>query len=586
MFIVSLPGKRNTNNVLGQHEHVALCELCVSAVNFKMLIHNFLENSAARFPDKVAIIHDQTRATYRQVNTDADSLASFLIGKGVEKGDRVVILLENGYEYVVAYYAILKAGAVAVPLSTDLKPDGLNPLLAELEPAAIISSSRFERLLQASHLAVPNLNTLVIHNPKLKWDSLPIKVYSFQQITNLLRLQKNWIAAQDRGGSEFQPAGILEYVEDLEGFSNKDIEPVDIFVTSDDLASIIYTSGSTGTPKGAMLSHGNIVANTTAIVDFFHLGPQDIHMVVLPFFYVMGKSLLNTHVAAGGTLVINNRFAYPAAVIKQMADEKVTGFSGVPSTYAYLLHRSPIREYKNKLNALRFCAQAGGHMARTLKLALRDILPDHTKLYIMYGATEGSARFTFLEPEQFENKIDSIGKPLSGVCITILNNKGCEVKPGQTGELNASGPNVMSGYWKDAQASARVLGAHGYRTGDMGYIDGDGYLYITGRKDDMVKVGGHRVNTQEVEDLLLATEFFVETAVFGLEDDLLGHRLKALIVPRDKTTDEQAVQKACSETMPKHKIPSEFIPVTAIPKKANGKTDRTKCLKIISSFRN
>ena len=335
-----------------------------------------------------------------------------------------------------------------------------------------------------------------------------------------------------------------------------------------------------------MLSHGNIVANTTAICDFQNLGPQDIHMVVLPFFYVMGQSLLNTHVAVGGTLVINNRFAYPAAVLKQMADEKVTGFSGVPSTYAYLLHRSPLREYKNTLNSLRFCAQAGGHMARSLKLRLREVLPDHTRIYIMYGATEGAARFTFLAPEHFEDKIDSIGKPLAGVRITILDKNDGEVEQGQIGELNASGPNVMSGYWKGADASARVLGPYGYRTGDMGYVDDDGYLFITGRKDDMVKVGGHRVNIQEVEDLLLSTELIVEVAVFGVDDDLLGHQLKALIVHRDKTIDNKIFLRACSQTMPRHKIPSEFIPVTAIPKKANGKTDRQKCLSMVSSVRN
>ena len=133
-----------------------------------MLIHHLLENSATRFPDKVALIHEKTRATYQQINADADRLASFLLSRSVQKGDRVVILLENSYEYVIAYYGILKAGAVAVPLSTDLKPDGLNPLLAELEPAAIISSSHFERLLQASDLKIKSLHTLIIQFPKLE----------------------------------------------------------------------------------------------------------------------------------------------------------------------------------------------------------------------------------------------------------------------------------------------------------------------------------------------------------------------------------------------------------------------------------
>ena len=131
-------------------------------------------------------------------------------------------------------------------------------------------------------------------------------------------------------------------------------------ISETDLSSIIYTSGSTSKPKGVMLSHGNIVSNTNSICQYLELSEKDLQMVVLPFFYVMGKSLLNTHFAVGGTVVINNKFAYPATVIKQMVDEKVTGFSGVPSTYAYLIHRSPLEKYREGLSSLRYCSQAGG----------------------------------------------------------------------------------------------------------------------------------------------------------------------------------------------------------------------------------
>lgn len=516
-----------------------------------LLIHNFLENSAVRFPDKVALIHENTRATYSRINTDSDRLSSYLDSRGVKKGDRVVIILGNSYEYVVAYYGTLKAGAVAVPLSTDLKPDGLSPLLLELEPKIIISSSRFERLIQASDLQIPTLRTVIVHNPKLDWKGNFGNVIPFSRI-----LSGNTVV----------------------GATGNNLSPTD-------LASIIYTSGSTGKPKGAMLTHGNIVSNTQAICEYLRLGPDDKHMVVLPFFYVMGKSLLNTHIAAGGTVVINNRFAYPAPILKQMSDEKVTGFSGVPSTYAYLLHRSPLREYRDRLDALRFCAQAGGHMARAVKIKLREVLPDHTEIFIMYGATEGAARLTYLSPEQFTNKMDSIGKPIPGVRIKILDENDHEVPPGEIGELHVNGPNIMSGYWKNPEVSAEVLGSHGYRTGDMGYVDKEGYIYLTGRKDNLLKVGGHRVNTQEVEDFLLSTELVVETVVVGSEDALMGHRLRAVIVPREKTLDVKYLSQICSKSLPKYKIPSEFIIVSAIPKQANGKTDWAKCLRTLSRFK-
>jgi long-chain acyl-CoA synthetase len=510
------------------------------------LIHHFLESSAQRFPDKVAVIHEKTRATYRQVNADADQLAAFLVGRDVQKGDRVVILMENSVEYIVAYYGILKAGAVAVPLSTDLKPDGFNPLLAELEPAAIISSARFERLLQASNLDVPNLNTLIVHNPKLDWDVDGKEVVSFEAAKKTDNICK-------------------------------------IRIENSNLANIIYTSGSTGRAKGVMLTHGNIVANADSICQYLQLTDSDIQMVVLPFFYVMGKSLLNTIFAVGGTLVLNNKFAFPATVINQMIEEKVTLFSGVPSTYAYLLHRSPLKKSREQLTDLRMVTQAGGHMARSIKTALRETLPAHTHICIMYGATEASARLAWLEPEWFKQKIDSIGRAIPGVTLKILEANGAEVPQGERGEVVAGGPNITRGYWKDPQATGKVLDDHGYHTGDIGWQDEEGFIFLEGRKDNLLKVGGHRINPQEVEDALLATELAVEAAVMGVADELLGKRLVALVVPLNGDAVPEVILEKCAGRLPKYKMPSELRFVRTLPKNANGKVDRERCLNVFTA---
>ncbi len=511
-----------------------------------MLIHNFLEKAASRFSDKVAIVHEQTRATYRQINVNANRLAFFLNGRSVKKGDRVVILMENCCEYVIAYYAILKTGAIAVPLSTDIKPDGLNALLEELEPSAIISSVRFERLLKASDLNVPNLKTIIIQNLKSSWDNSAKLISSFDEI--------------------------LELPEHLN----------EVNIGDSDLASIIYTSGSTGKPKGVMLTHGNIVSNTNSICQYLQLKKNDTQMVVLPFFYVMGKSLLNTIFAVGGTIVINNKFAFPATMINQMIDENVTLFSGVPSTYAYLLHRSPFKKSKDRLKYLRMVTQAGGHMARSVKESLRENLPEHTKICIMYGATEASARLSWLDPGAFEQKIDSIGQSIPGVTIRILGSNGKELPAGATGEVVASGPNIMQGYWKDSEATANVLSTDGYNTGDMGYKDDEGFIFLEGRKDNLMKVGGHRISLQEVEDALLATRLVVEVAVVGLTDDLLGKRLAALVVPLNGDTLPEEIKEKCSKIIPKHKLPSEIRLLRSLPKNANGKVDRNRCLKLFA----
>ena len=547
------------------------------------LVHHFLENSAIAYPQNVAVIHEKTRATYAQINAKANQLACWLLSGGISPGDRIVILLENSVEYVVAYYGILKARAVAVPLSTGLKPDGLNPLLAELEPAALISSTRFERLLQASDLNVSNLKTLIIHNPKLEWSGKLYNVFSFQEIINPIRRHRNKIPAQDQGGAEFQPVGILEYVEDLEGGSNADIELEAVSAKPSDLSCIIYTSGSTGRPKGVMLTHANIVANVASICEYLQLTDREIQMVVLPFFYVMGKSLLNTIFAAGGTVIVNNKFAFPATVINQMIEEKVTLFSGVPSTFAYLLHRSPLATNKNQLTHLRMVSQAGGHMARSVKEALRQALPEQTQICIMYGATEASARLTWLDPERFEEKMESIGKPIPGTKVRIMDKEGREVTAGQEGELVASGPNIMRGYWKDHEATALVLDSNGYHTGDIGYKDQDGFIYLSGRKDDLVKVGGHRINPQEIEDILLATDLIIEAAVLGIPDPLLGNKLVALTVPQNGDCTLGNILENCAEKLPKYKLPSEVKFIRSLPKNANGKIDRKKCLELLTT---
>jgi len=270
-------------------------------------------------------------------------------------------------------------------------------------------------------------------------------------------------------------------------------------------------------------------------------------------------------------------------VIQQMADENVTGFSGVPSTYAYLLHRSPLKKYREKLPNLRYCTQAGGHMARQLKKDLPRVLPEHTKIYIMYGATEAGARLTYLEPERYQDKMDSIGKAIPNVTIRVMDKKGNAVKQGTKGELVAAGDNIFMGYWKDQDATTKVLDDLGYHTGDTGYQDEDGYFYVTGRKDDLVKVGGHRVNPQEVEDAIVATKLVIEAAVLGVPDDLLGNKLVAMAVSKNGEVSEQAILGACSEHLPKYKMPESIKLLRSLPKYPSGKVDRAKCLKMINS---
>jgi acyl-CoA synthetase (AMP-forming)/AMP-acid ligase II len=510
------------------------------------LIHHFLEESARRYPEKTALIHEETRATYQEINAMANRIAHALSSVGVGTNTRVAVILHNSVEYVATYYGVLKTGATFVSLSTDIKPDKLAPLLHEIEPAAIVSSTRFEELLLDTPVSSSGARALILSQPRMKWTAVPFPVIGLDDIA----------AAGD--------------ASDL-GLS---IDP-------SNLACLIYTSGSTGAPKGAMLTHGNIVHNTDSICTYLNLTPDDRQMVVLPFFYVMGKSLLNTHFAVGGSVVINNRFAYTGAVIRQMIDEQVTGMSGVPSTYAYLLHRSPLAASRDKLVSLRYCSQAGGHMSRQIKQELRRALPEHTAIYVMYGATEASARLSYLEPADFDRKIDSIGKAIPGVTLRVVGEDGTEMPVGEVGELAASGDNIMRGYWKDPDTTARVLDRNGYHTGDLAYVDDEGYFFLVGRKDNLLKVSGHRVNLQEIEDVVMASGLIVEVAVLGRPDELKGNSLAAVAVPIRDDCQAGAVLDYCGARLPRYKVPERITFVRALPKKLTGKIDRARCAEIV-----
>lgn len=491
------------------------------------LVHQLLEASAAAFPAKTAVVHEGARVSYAGLDRWANALAQGLVEAGARPGDRVVLLSENSPAYIAAYYAVLKTGAAVVSLNTDIKPEALASLLDELEPQAVLVSARLEPVVRA--VGAPRLER--IHVTVLRAD-----------------------------GPEPRPP------------ASPGLSPV---IDPSSCAAIIYTSGSAGKPKGVMLSHANIVANTRSIVEYLELTSSDVQMVVLPFFYVMGKSLLNTHIAVGGTAVLNNKFAYTAAVLKQMAEEKVTGFSGVPSTYAHLLYKSPLAAYRDKLPALRYCSQAGGHMPARIKLELVKVLPEHTRLVIMYGATEAAARLSYVPPDRLPAKIESIGVPIPGVALSVLSPSGRELGPGEKGEIVARGPNIMMGYFRDEAATRRVLDGRGYRTGDLGYRDEDGFFFVTGRKDEQLKVGGHRVDPQEIEDAIVGSGLAAESLVFGVPDPLLGFRLAGLVVPVPGAANAvEEILRYCAARLPRVKVPASLLAVGAIPKTATGKPDR------------
>ncbi|HEX6851253.1 MAG TPA: class I adenylate-forming enzyme family protein [Candidatus Polarisedimenticolaceae bacterium] len=498
------------------------------------LLDDFLRESAQRVPGSVALIHGEERTSYGDLDRASDRVAGALASQGIRRGDRVGLLDDNGLDYVEGYYAVLKAGAVAVPLNTQADPRTIQGLLADCGARAVIAGRRHAPLI------LPGLNGL----GAMEFAVLP------------------------DGDVESAPAGPVRLVRisDARAFGGPapSLRRIDL-----DRASIIYTSGSTGRPKGAVLSHLNLVANTRSIVQYLELTSADRVLAVLPFYYVYGKSLLNTHVAAGGSVVIENRFLFPQVAVDTLQREACTGFAGVPSTFAILLDKTNVA--KRDLPALRYVTQAGGAMAPAIIRRVMEALP-RTRVFIMYGATEAGARLSYLPPDELPSRVGSIGRAIPNVELLVLRDDGSTCEPGEVGEIVARGSNIMEGYWNDPAETAAVLDRHGYHTGDLGVADEEGYLRVVGRKREMIKSGAHRISPKEIEEAILEHASVLEAAVIGIPDAMLGEAIRAYVVPREGCTlSIDAIAAHCRERLAGYKVPREFVKRGTLPKNPSGK---------------
>lgn len=499
-----------------------------------MLIHNILEIQAKQRPDNPAV-WDKKWFSFSEINNAANQIANYLIGKGITRGERVAFLLENSFEYVAVYFGILKAGGVAVGLNTETTAEAITYLLENSDAAVLISSRSFKK-----HL-------------------VPIK-----HILNSLR------AVVLKGEvSDLEFADSLSEIVNTGRSTAPSVRMIDI-----DIATIVYTSGSTGKPKGVVLTHLNLITNTRSIISYLELTDKDRMMVVLPFYYIYGLSLLNTHFAVGGSLVIDNRFVFPNVILDQMEKHAVTGFAGVPSTFAILLAKSNLKS--RRFESLRYVTQAGGAMAPVLQKEVADVFAP-AKLFVMYGATEASARLSYLDPEWLDRKYGSIGKPIPNVDLFVADAHGREVAPGKKGEIVARGANIMQGYWKDSKETDQVL-KHGlYFTGDLGYMDDDGFLFISGRSKDMIKVGANRISAKEIEEYILEYENVLEVAVIGVPDEILGEAMDACVVLKKDDPDWQKKLVAfLKKKLPPMKVPTHYSLFKTLPKNSSGKIMKVK----------
>jgi acyl-CoA synthetase (AMP-forming)/AMP-acid ligase II len=350
-------------------------------------------------------------------------------------------------------------------------------------------------------------------------------------------------------------------------------------VSSGELAAIIFTSGSTGKPRGVKISHGNIIANTESIIQYLQLSQTDRIMAVLPLYYCFGASLLHTHLRVGGSVVLDLRFMYPDTVLKRMAETECTGFAGVPSHYQILLRRSSLS--RMSFPALRYVQQAGGHLAPVFVRELQVALPG-TRIFLMYGQTEATARLSYLPPDMVSLKAGSIGKAVPGVRLRVITPEGTDARPDEIGEIVAEGDNISLGYWRDPAETDATFRDGGLRTGDLATIDEDGFLYLVDRARDFIKCGGERVSCQAVEEQLLEFEDLLEAAVIGVPDEVLGEASKLFVVPRESGIPdlESRLRRFCKEHLPPRLNPKIIVVLNSLPKSSAGKVLKTTLRKL------
>jgi len=486
-----------------------------------------LDNPAS--PDKTALLTRNGDVTFGELAEQARQVASFLRSRGLQPGDRVLLAGESSPFWVRSYLGIALAGGVSVPMAVPAVPEFFAQVVAATEPRFAFVQAKWLRRLDTG-LAGCELVVSDARPPRL---NAPLELAT---------------EAEMGPGDETEPFAAAE----------------------NDLAVIMFTSGSTATPRGVMVSHGNIIANTRDIIASLDIGPDDRIMAVLPFHYCFGTSLLHTHLLAGASVVIDNRFLFPEKVLQNMVETGCTSLAGVPSTYQILLRRSNLK--KMEFPRLLKLQQAGGKLAEPFIEELEEALPQ-ARLYVMYGQTEATARLSCISPEDRHAHPGSIGKGLEHVELRVLDGDGQPVAPGQVGQIVATGPNITLGYWRDPEATERIFGG-GLHTGDLATVDEDGFVIIVGRARDFLKCGGKRVSCRQIEETLLHFPGMTEAAVLGMPDMVLGEAVCLFAVHPEGAAAEEELLKFCEKELDHTLLPKRIVFLDEMPRNSSGKPDK------------
>jgi long-chain acyl-CoA synthetase len=491
-------------------------------------IGEMLERAARTNPDSLALIFEDTALTYKELNESVNRLADGLVDLGICRGDRVMVQLANGPEIIMAHFAVIKAGAIAVPLNVMYVAHEIQYIGNDTAASAVILDHSFLDLHEEVRAELPALKHVIVVG-----DPVPQTAHRFQGLIN---------------------------------GSTRKHDHAD--VPLDDIVSIIYTSGTTGRPKGATQTHRSILSNVASLCRFNKFEPSDRLLCALPLFNNFGLNVvMMSAFYLGAELIVTDRFE-AEKVLAHMTRHRATYFAGTPTMYVYLLQAFDAAIHD--VSALRVVNSGGAHCAEAL---IREVEKTFDVVQMDgYGHTEGCG-FTTLNPLEGVRKPESVGLPIANVRIKIVDDNDCELPPNEVGEIVETG-DVFSihGYWQKPEINKEVYKTGWFHSGDLGYLDPDGYLYVVDRKQDLIITGGANIYPVEIEEVLYTHPAVALAAVIGITDEVKGELAKAYIVLRqDMTATEKEIIDFVRSKIAKFKAPRAVEFIDALPQGPTGK---------------
>ncbi|MBU0519778.1 long-chain fatty acid--CoA ligase [bacterium] len=502
--------------------------------NLSILLRQYAETQ----PEEPLLYYNELEIPASTVWQDACRLSRGLQQNGVLFGSRVLLMLPNSPEYLTAYYAILIAGAIVVPVNVMLRERELHYMMEDSEACAIIAQeSSVQDVINAASSLV-TMRTLILCSP--------------QERPNTIRLR-----------------GLIEWSEPAAG-------PAE--VSPDDTAVIMYTAGMTGHPKGAELTHRSLLGNARNGIDIMRVRSKDRILGVLPFYHAYGQTaVMNLSVAAGAGIVLLSDFD-PVQVMDAVEKYQITIFMVTPSMYRMILLETEGRAYD--FSSVRYCVSGGSALKPELLEAFEKRF--NASIYEGYGLSETSAIATFNQLNH-DRRPGSIGTPIDCVEVKLVDDLGEEVNPGEVGEITIKSIFMMKGYLHRPEATKAVLKNGWFYTGDLARQDEDGYLYIIDRKTDMIVKGGFNVYPVEIEELLMSHPDIAEAAVIGIPDDIQGEEIKACIVLREGSQiSANQLSDYCRQYMSRYKCPRYIQFYQQLPRNPQGRVWKQK-LRSLSS---